>query len=604
MFDFVHSNRNMVAIAFGMVGLGLLVGSGLTSVGGSGAGQAYIAKVDDTAVTERDIANLTHGQDVPATMRPRVVEEVVQRRVLLNEADQRGLMAGADMVREQIAAVPDFQKNGQFDPVIYKTLLANSHMTPQQFEDSVRDQARLSLLMEAIGGGKVSSSLVADRVIDVLNTTRDVSTVTLTAQQYLDKVAVSDADIKQYYDAHHADFNVPERVKLDYLVLSRDDMAASQTVSDADIKAYYDAHKAELAPEERKVSHILIKVDDKAPQAARDAAKKKAEGILAELKKDPSRFAELAKQNSDDTASAIQGGDLGYFANNGTMVKPFSDTAFKMNKGQISDLVETQFGYHILQLQDIRTKSLDDVKSTVVARLQHNAASSQFSSVADKFNDAVYQQADSLQPAADQFKLAIKHSDWVTRDKAADPTLNNDKVREAAFSNDVLVKHHNSEAVDLGNGVMVSVHVVDHQVAALQPLAEVSKQISDKLKLERATKMAQDEGKKKLAALQKGDAEPSLSWSAANPVNQFNRAGLDKDAMSAVFGVQAAKLPGYAGKDVPNGYTLFKVAAGKATPVDPARRASLEQSLEQALGGSQAAAYVTDLRSHHKVQMH
>jgi peptidyl-prolyl cis-trans isomerase D len=245
---------------------------------------------------------------------------------------------------------------------------------------------------------------------------------------------------------------------------------------------------------------------------------------------------------------------------------------------------------------------VDDVKSAIVAKLQRDAAGGQFSSIADKFNDSVYQQADSLQPTADQFKLAIKHSDWVTRDKAADPQLNNDKVREAAFSSDVLVKHHNSEAVDLGNGVLLAVHVADHQPAAVQPLTEVSTQIGDKLKLERATKMAQDDGKKILAALQKGDAQPALTWSAPSHVSQLIRAGLDTDGMKAVFGVQAAKLPGFAGKDAPNGYTLFKIAAGQAAPIDPARRTGLQQAIAQAEEGGQSEAYVNDLRTHHKVQ--
>jgi peptidyl-prolyl cis-trans isomerase D len=610
MFDFVSKHRQVVSVGLTVVGLGLLVGGGVSRYGLGEGGEPAVAHVDGTPITERAVAEVMENQKIPETAKPQVIQALVQQRQMLAEADDRHILASPSMMSDSIQAIPAFQKDGKFDLELYKTLLKTNHYTVERFEAKVADDLRAplggglsnGLVGAAVSIGAFSSKLVNEHVVDLLSTSRDISTVNFTAAQYLSKVSVSDADIKQYYESHHGEFNVPERVKLDYIVLSRDELAAQIPVDDAKAQKYYDEHRAEIAPEERSVRHILVKVDEKAPASVRAAARKKAEDLLAEVKKNPASFADVAKKNSDDTGSAVQGGDLGYFSNNGTMVKPFADAAFKLNKGQISEIVESQFGFHILKLDDIRTKSFEQVKPVIVSKLQREKAIQDFQAQADKFKDSVFQQPDSLKPTADAFKLEIRHSDWVMRDKAADPMLNKEAVREAAFSSDVVAKHQNSDAIDLGNGTsFIALRAVDHQLPSIQPLAQVSTQISDKLKLERAKKLAQEDGAKALAALQKGE-QGQYEWSAVASVNQFDHADLNKEALKAVFAAPIDKLPAYAGLQVDNGYQLVKVIATKPAAANPERARGMVKQLDRLAGEQQTDLFVKDVMARHKAK--
>jgi len=603
MFDFVNNNRQFASIALGLVGIGLMVGTGISARMGGGE-STYLAKVDGQTITERDLAIRSRGQNLTDVQKGQLLGQLVQRQTILNEATQRNLIPSNSLVREYILKMEPFKgDNGQFDEKRYMAILAAQQLPVNVFEADIRDELQQQLLGGAIQQGGFVSSAVADRLANALTASRSVQAATFMPASYADKVTVSDADIKKYYDAHHGDFNQPERVKLDYIVLSRDEMAAGIAVDDAKVKDYFEQHKSELAQEERHVRHILVKVDAKAPEAEKAAARKKAEAYLAEVKKNPSSFAEVAKQHSDDPGSAAQGGDLGYFANNGTMVKPFADTAFKLAKGQISDLVETQFGFHIIEVEDIRAKTFDDVKATVVARLQHDQAQQKFQASVDKFDEAVYQQPDSLQPAADTFKLEVRHSDWLTRDAAAEPMLNDQKVRDAAFSPDVLTKKHNSEAIELAPGNKIVVRVAQHEAAKLLPMADVSAKIIAKIKEERGVTLAIEAGKNALAALQKGE-QATVEWQPAKPVGRLEPAGLSKAAVDAVFSVAESKLPGYVGVQEPTGYAVYKVSAGTAKVMTAQERDALTQNIAQTLSAEQVGAYFETVRKQHKVETH
>lgn len=603
MFDIVNNNRNLVTAALALVALGLVVGAGVSGMSAPGVGGDYLAKVDGHKITERDLAVLANGQNIPEAMRPQAIQQLIQKQLLLNEMGQRNIVTSDGRLRSEIAGIDAFKKDGKFDLDLYKSLLAARQMTPEQFQDRVREDAGVQLLVQSLGESGITSKAAVNHLIDVLSASREVSPALFSADAYKDKVKVGDADIKQYYDAHHAEFNQPERVKVDYVVLSRDDMAAAVQVDDAKVAEYYKAHQADIAPEERRVRHILIKVDAKATAAEKQAAKQKAEGLLAQVKKDPSRFAELAKANSQDPGSAANGGDLGYFGR-GAMVKAFDETAFKLAKGEISGVVETEYGYHILMLEDIKAKSLEELKPTIVARLQHEQVQQQFQQASEKFGEMVYQQADSLKPAADAFKLQVRSSDWMTRDGSADAMLNDPKVRTAAFSDDVLLKKHNSEAIEVRPGTLVTVHVTSHELATLQPLSAVTAQITDKLKQEKALAMAKEEGKKALAALQKGSDVAGLSWQPTKEISHIESQGLDKDGIAAIFGLAQAKLPGYVGEETPSGYVVFKVAASaKQTALDATKREGFAAQLGQSLDSSVVGAYAADLQKRHKVEV-
>ncbi|MGQ5524216.1 peptidylprolyl isomerase [Chitinimonas sp. PSY-7] len=601
MFEFVHNNRTLVAVALGLVGLGLLVGGGVAGYSAS-VGEPYLAKVNGVKITERDLAMASNGEPLADVAKAKLLQELVQRQVLLSEAGSRHVVASDAQLRDQIMTIDAFKENGKFSVDRYKDLLAARQMTVEQFESRMREDLRLQLLAGAVGISGFGSQLAADRVVNALAESREVAGFQFLPAAYAGQINVSDADVKKYYETNQREFSLPERVKVSYVVLSRDEMAAGLTVDAEKVKAFYESNKKELAPEERRVRHILISADAKATAEQRATAKKTAETLLGQLKQNPASFSELAKQKSQDPGSATQGGELGYFGR-GAMVKPFEEAAFKLAKGEISGVVETEYGYHILMVDDIRSKSFDDVKPVVEQRLKQEMAQKRFEQARDEFSDLVYQQADSLKPAADAFKLTARESDWLTKDAATDAMLNEAKVREALFTDDVLNKKHNTEAIELKPGTLLAARVVQHEPAKVQTLAEVSGKIAEQLKTDRAKAKALEEGKKALAALQKGEVV-SLSWQPAKTLSRLQPQGLAKPDLNAIFSVAAKeKASAYTGLESPAGYTLYKVAvASVSTPMEPAMREGLVDSINSANAQMELASYLQKLRGLHKVE--
>ncbi|MDK2123407.1 peptidylprolyl isomerase [Parachitinimonas caeni] len=600
MFDLVHNNRTLVQVALGAVGLGLVVTGGFTfSDYGS---EPYVAKVADRRITARDIAEETRGQPVPDAMKPMIVDRLIQKSLLLAEADKRYLVVPDDRLRDVIGAIPQFKKGDKFDHDTYVSMLSAQQMTPQLFEAKVKEDIRLQSLTTPFQASIVSK-VMADRLAAALVEQREVSAVELKAVQFLDKVAVSEADAKKYYDANQPEFKVPDRVKLEYLVLSQDEIAAKISVDEAKVREYFDKNQSVFNKEEsRKVRHILIQASASASQKDKAAAKAKAEEILAELKKDPSKFGELARKHSQDPTSAEKGGELDYIRRAG-QVKAFADVAFGLTKNQLSSVVETEFGYHIIQVLDIKSKTYDEVKPEVEKQLKRQLAQQKMQGLIDQFGEVVYQQADSLKPAAEKIGLSIQRSDWVSKEQASEPVLNNEKLRQAVFGDDVLLKKHNTEAIDVGNGVFVSARIAEYQKASVRPFAEVLPTISIKLKTLKANEMAASEGKKALAALQAGQPATALNWTATKQVSRRDPAGLPEKTVTELFKLPTAKLPTYAGFDLPGGgYAVYKVAKGAEAKLDDATKQGLLQALQQSQSGAEMQAYLATLQKRYKVE--
>lgn len=600
MFEFVSNNRQAVTVFLGLVTLGLLVGGGVAGYSAD-AGGDYLAKVGSVKITNRDLAMANGGQPVADAQKAQALQGAIQKQLLLNEAAKRYIQPSNEQLQAQILKIDAFKENGKFSVTKYQSLLAAQQMSIPQFEARLAEDMRLQLLAGGIANSSFGSQAVSERLVNTLAEPRDVSVLTITPDRFLPQVKVGDADIKRYYDAHQLDYRVPERVKVSYIVLSRDEMIRNAKPTAEQVQAYFDAHKAELTPEERSARHILIKVDAKASKEEKAAALKKINDLLAQATAHKDKFADLAKQYSQDEGSAPQGGDLGYFGH-GMMTKAFDAAAFKLAKGEISPVVETEFGYHIILLDNIRTKTLADVKPQIEQKLGADAVQKQFPTDAEKFSDMVYQQADSLQPTATAFKLQIRESDWLTRDKSADPLLNNSKLREAIFGDDVLVKKHNSEAIEVSPGTMVVARVAAHEAAKQQPLADVSANITETLKREAAAKLAQADGKKTLASLQAG-SPVAMEWPAAKAISRLQPDSLNKQAVEAVFALPAGKPIAYAGIETPNGFTLFKVSPSANKPIDDAMRKGLMGSMGQMAGQQSLGAYLAQLRKEQAVEV-
>ncbi len=602
MFDLVQKNKTAVQIVLAMVSLGLVVGFGIGGYSAFQQGEDFLAKVGGAAITERDLAEAVNNQTVPDDMKPGVVEQLVQQKLLSEQARALRLSVADATLRDFIATVPAFQVDGKFDSKRYKELLEQQRMTPEIFEQKVKQDLITRQLVGGIASGGFTSAAVQERMEKLLGERRELQVALVPAQEFAKQVVVTDGEIKQYYDAHSAEFKMPELVKLEYLALSQAVLAAKQEVSDAEVQKYYDEHKQEIAKEERKARHILLALPQGATPEQKADLKKQAEALLAEVKQNSPRFAEIAKQKSQDPGSAPQGGDLGWFGR-GMMVKVFEDTVFALSKGQVSDIIESEFGFHIIKLDDIRTKALDDAEPEIVQHLKVQKAQAAFQSQSEKLNEIVYQQADSLKPAADALQLEIRKSEWVSREGGKELELANPKIGEAVFSDDVLKKKHNSEAVEVGPGVLVVARVIEHKPEQLSPLADASEKIAAKLRAEKALKRAGEEGAARLKALQAGQIV-DLKWTPAQEVIRVGNQQIAEDQLKAIFRVPAEKLPGYVGGELKGqGYLIYKVVkVAPAEALAPEARQRMKDTLGQMYGQAAAMGFVEALRKQIKVE--
>lgn len=601
MFDFVNNNRQVVTIALSAVTLGLLLGGGALTYDGF-QGETFVAKAGSRKITERDLAVFSRGQTMNDAMRAQTVEQLLRRAVLLNEADNQHILTTDKQLQQAILDIKEFKDDkGKFDPERYKSLVSAQQSTIPEFEARIREDKQLNVVLAGFQDAAFASRTVTDKLVDKLSAPRSMSVVMLMPAQYMDKVTVPDADIKKYYDSHLSDFRNPERVKLDYVTLSLDDLAAQATVSDADVADYYKKNEKEFASESRHARHILILADAKAKPEQKAEARKKAEALLAQVKQHPDQFGELAKKESQDPGSASKGGDLGFFGH-GAMVKPFEDAAFKLKAGEISDIVQTDYGFHIIQLIEAKTNGLEEAKQRIEGVLRKKKAQADFDAKSSKFGDVVYQQPDSLKPAVDAFKLTIRNSDWVTREKAADPLLNDAKVRDAVFSDDVLKKKHNTEALEVKPGLLLAARVTASEAARTLSLEEARAAIVDKLKRQLALDLAKKDGEEKLAALKKGE-KLTLTWSPPQVLNRLKAQGMPEKASEAIFGIPDDKLPGYAGVvDGDRGYMLFNITKADAAPVSADERNAITGNLQQAASQQALYGYMNDLQVKQKVE--
>ena len=351
-------------------------------------------------------------------IRKSVLDGVINQHLIINAAAKAGMVVSDAEMARIIASLPAFQENGQFSQTRYDQVLRQQGMSISEFENQLRQELLINDMRSVFQASAIVPSNVAALFLQAYEQQREISTAKLTPEQFLSQVQVSAADVQNWYNAHKADYTLPEQARFQYVVLSQDALASQVKISDAEVRQYYDQNSAKYSePEQRRASHILIAVNPGDNARQRAAAKARAETIYQQVKANPASFAAVAKHESSDTGSALQGGDLGWFARN-AMVKPFADAVFAMHSGDISQPVQSEFGYHIIELTGIkpaRTRSLDEVKADIVRDLQAQQAAKRFADVAETFSNKVYEQSDSLKPVADALKLQVTDSGWLSR---------------------------------------------------------------------------------------------------------------------------------------------------------------------------------------------
>jgi peptidyl-prolyl cis-trans isomerase D len=382
------------------------------------------------------------------------------------------------------------------------------------------------------------------------------------------------------------------------------------TVSDAEILEAYNKNKARFStPEKRSASHILVTVAKDAKPADDAAAKAKAQAILAEVQKNPNDFAKIAKAQSQDPGSAELGGDLGV-VEKGLFDKPVEDAIFSLKDGETSQPVRSSFGYHIVKVTKVvpaSQKSLEEAKPEIAAELKKSKLSAKYSELAEIFTNTVYEQSDSLKPAADKLGLTIQTVDGLTRTPnpaAGNPLVNNDKFLKAIFAQDTIANKRNTEAVEVAPSTLVSGRVVEFKPASKRPLAEVEAAIRQRVTQEEATRLARQAGVAKLAALKaSGDATGFGDVKVLSRTVQ--QSPINPTAALAVLKADVSKLPAYVGVELPGqGYGVYRI--GKVyQPAQPdlGRRKQEAESIARAVGGNELYGYIEALKHKAKAKV-
>ncbi len=625
MYDFVYKHKRWLQIAllvlivppFALFGIDFYFRN--TDTDGS------LAKIGDTTISEVEYSKaLRQAQDRMREMmrenpdpsllnspqlKESVLNELIEQKVTLSHARETGMTVSDAELQRIIAGVEAFHDDtGKFSRERYRQLLQGQGMTPAGFENQVRSNIVLEQVRSVYAASAFVPESVAERLLRIREQEREVSQVVFNPVEYRKQVNITAAEADKYYAEHKNEFLVPERVRVEFVVLSLDAYQRNVQVSDEEIRKYYEENQSRYqTPEERRASHILIPASASATAEEKAKAKAIADDLLAQLKANPRKFGELAAKYSKDPGSAEKGGDLGFFGR-GLMVKPFDEAAFAMKAGEITGPVETQYGYHIIRLDAIKavqTTPLEAVRAQIIEEIRKPKVTRAFAEAAENFNNLVYEQFDSLKPAADALKLTVQQSDWLSRAGGnQNPLLNNDKLLAAVFSEEVLKNKHNTSAIEVQPNMLVAARVLEHKPAEAVPLEQVRNDIVQHLTDEAATKRAETAGREALGKLKKGEPV-ALAWSAPQSVTLQKRQGLHPEAAQSVFGLDTAKLPAYTGAPVSQGrFVIYRVTKVKEAPaVTAEQREALAKSLAQMIGQEQYIAYLASLRERADVKL-
>ncbi|MBB2918467.1 SurA N-terminal domain-containing protein [Cupriavidus alkaliphilus] len=631
MLDFVRNNRRLMLLLLLVLVFPSFVFFGVESYSRFMDSSHDAAEVDGRAISVQEVDNVVRDQSerarqiLGASYDPRqfegpearkaVLEQLIQQRVMANTVANEHLTVSDAKLLEEINSLPAIAqlprgKDGKIDDKAYLQLLQSQGMTPEQFDARMRFELATQQLGASIAATAFVPKSLIERLMAVRDQQREVQALLFKPAGYTAKVQPDAAALKAYYDSHQQDFAVPEQAQVEYLVLSGEALAASQAVTPEELKSYYESNIARFrVDEQRRASHILISAPKDAPAAQRQAAKDKATRLLEEVRKHPDSFADVARKNSQDPGSAEKGGDLG-FMGRGALVKPFEDAMYALKEGQISDVVETDFGYHIIKLTGTKpaeTRPLEAVRTELEAELRKQFADKKFAEQADAFGNTVYEQADSLKPAADKFKLTIQTADNVTRQPnpalGAQSPLNNEKLLKALFSDDAIKNKRNTEAVQVAPNTLVAARIVAYRPATVRKFEEVEAKVREGYVAQQAAALARKDGEARLAALKQADS--AEGFGPVQAVSRTKAEGMTPQAVEAVMRADAAKLPALVGVDLgAQGYAVYRITkVSQPAQANPAQRQAEAQQLAQLAGQTDLQAFYESLKARSKVKL-
>jgi peptidyl-prolyl cis-trans isomerase D len=608
VFDLVQKYKRFIQVFLGLIAITFATW-GIESYTRFRGGRDTVATVNGIEISQREFAEELRRQqeqmqrmfggaidpamlDSPETRRM-VLEAMIGQRLIASEAARAHMFMSREAVIEAITQAPEFQEDGRFSSAKYSAYLASRGISDQGNVAELQSRIPLARIAGAVADTAVAPRSVATRIAKLEAQKREVSEARIPVQQFLPQVKIDDAQIKAHYDANQADYRTPERVRAEYIVLSAEALARQEPPSESEIKTAYEARANQFRVEEqRRASHILVKT------------REEAEKILQELKKSPGRFADLAKKQSQDPGSAEKGGDLGFFGR-GMMVKPFEDAAFKLGQNEMQ-VVESEFGFHVVRvtgIQAAKARPYEEVRKELAEEVGRQKGQRKFAEAAEAFSNLVYEQPDSLKPAAERFKLQVQTTGWIAKSARQElGALDNPKLLAALFSSDALKNKRNTDAIEVAPSTLVAARVLEHQPAAQRSFDEMKGEIAEQLRRREASALALKDGTAKLDKLRQG-TDPGVKFGPPRLVSRREAQGLPINVLRQVVSADTSKLPAYVGVPIPDaGYVLLRISRvvdEEAKDDDPqiaARAAAL-------YGSAQYEAYLDSLRARADVEV-
>ncbi len=627
MFDFIRKHTKITMWLLFLLIVPSFVLLGLNDHNRSADSSATVARVDGKNITQADwdAAHRVEVDQTRASMptldlklldspeaRYATLERMVRDRVMAAAAAQSLLTTSDQRLARELQGNPQIaalrKPDGSLDMERYRQLVGAQGMTPDKFEASVRADLSVRQVMTGVTATGFSSAGVADSALNAYFEKRELQLARFSPATYAAKLKPTDADLEQFYQANQVLFRASEQASIEYVLLDADTVSKNIVVNAQELKTYYEQNIQRLSgPEERRASHILINAPKAAPAAERALAKAKAAELLAQVRKAPDTFADTARKNSQDTGSAAKGGDLDFFAP-GAMVKPFEDAAFKLKKGEISDVVESDFGYHIIRLTDIKTlkqRSFEEMRPVFEAELKKQQVQQKFAESAEIFTNGVYEQADSLKPVAERLKLDLHSVSLVSRNPAPGVTgpLANAKFLAALFSADSVEKKRNTEAIEVGPNQLAAGRVVQYTPVRTLPLAEVKESVRTRWIADRSAEEARKEGSAKLIEWKTNPA--AAVFPDPLVISRIDTKNLPSSVLDAVLRADPATLPALLGVDLSGqGYAVLKVM--KVLLREPRDAAATQQERSQYAQwwtAAESLAYYKMIQERFKVQI-
>lgn len=521
MFSTIEKYNGLAKVVMGLIAL-TFVGFGVNTV--ASGGSDYITKVGDQKISQeqinqalRNLQNSGNANVPPAS----VYQSLLQHAYLTEGARLMGIGVSMETLKKKIANAPIFQENGKFSQAKFNEYLKQIGISEDQLVEQERDTMALETLENLSRDGAIVSDAQAKQIVSILNAPRVVRMVSINPEAFVGKVSLDDATLKSYYEANKQNYVLPQAVKFQYIALTPDDLIGKQTVSEAEIKAAYE-QSANEGKARRSVQHILVPLGN--TDEEKEANKKLAAAIVAEAKAKPASFGELAKKYSVDAATAANGGHLGFVQQGGKLGKAFEDAVFAMEQGKVSEPVQTEYGYHIIKLNEIRDKpNFEQDRAWLAEEIKLKKAQQAMTKAREELENAAFDHPTDLAKVAEKMGVKLNTIDqWVSKAEAERETekMGSPEMAKALFSEESLKTKHNSEPISLGNGVVTVVRVTDVRQETTEPFEAAKEKVKSAYLASQARKLALDQAKQTLADLKTGE-KVDVQWS---PVQKLTRA--------------------------------------------------------------------------------